>query len=158
MPCSSFTGPRRGAASAREICMAPAYNSCPFSINNSQARLLPRRAMVAESVRVLLSHPYMHFSHPLGRCFAMPPVERGLLGPPAKGFPGSKWPCELLWPPHTVANEPRRPASFKSRRGKVLKLILLGVWSRGARPRLQRDYRKIVPLTGPVPCKGPLSY
>eukprot|EP00955_Chlamydomonas_euryale_P047268 353627-Chlamydomonas_euryale.AAC.3 len=74
MPSFSFTGPRHGAASAREMCVARAYNSCPSSINNIQARLLPRQAMVAESVAVLLGHPYIDFSHPLGRCFAMPPA------------------------------------------------------------------------------------
>eukprot|EP00955_Chlamydomonas_euryale_P046189 353360-Chlamydomonas_euryale.AAC.3 len=85
MPSSSFKGPRRGAASAREICVAPPYNSCPSSINNIQARLPPHRAMVAESVAVLLGHPYMDFIHPLGLCLAMPPARTRTAWPTRQG-------------------------------------------------------------------------
>eukprot|EP00955_Chlamydomonas_euryale_P050278 354510-Chlamydomonas_euryale.AAC.2 len=62
-----FNKPPQVGRMTRETCVDPTYNSCPSSINNIQARLLPRRAMVAESVAVLLGHQYIDFSHPVLR-------------------------------------------------------------------------------------------
>eukprot|EP00955_Chlamydomonas_euryale_P075724 362423-Chlamydomonas_euryale.AAC.6 len=148
---SSFTGARRSVASAREICVAPVFNSCPSSINDIQARLLPCRAMVAESVAVLLGHPYMDFSHPLGWCFAMPPARTRTAWPARQG---SSWLKVATRAALAAAYSRKRAASagvFKIAPWQGAKIHTLGGLEPWGTPQITIRLPKNCPADGTCP-------